>query len=131
MNFTRFDRCSWEALCEAQFVRERTNLVDQAGIIAFYFLSSAENTSVYIEDSDFVKLRELSVSLLAPASLNRRMGVSDLRLTFSGRNLKTWTDYSGFDPEVNGFGAASNFQTYDYYTQPPLRYFTARVDLNF
>jgi TonB-dependent starch-binding outer membrane protein SusC len=131
MNFTRFDRCSWEALCEAQFVRERTNLVDQAGIIAFYFLSSAENTSVYIEDSDFVKLRELSVSLLAPASLNRRMGVSDLRLTFSGRNLKTWTGYSGFDPEVNGFGAASNFQTYDYYTQPPLRYVTARVDLNF
>ncbi|HEX2090769.1 MAG TPA: TonB-dependent receptor [Longimicrobiaceae bacterium] len=130
MNFTRFDRCSWEAICEAQFVRDRTNLTDQAGLIAFYILSPQENTTVYLEDSDFVKLRELSLSLMAPERWASRFGMSGLRLTLSGRNLKTWTDYTGFDPEVNGFGL-TNFQTYDYYTQPPLRYYTARIDVNF
>ncbi|HEX2190313.1 MAG TPA: SusC/RagA family TonB-linked outer membrane protein [Longimicrobiaceae bacterium] len=139
MNFTRFDRCSWEIICEAQYDPSRSNLKDQAGVIAFYVLTAQENTDVYYEDSDFVKLRELSVTFMAPDNLTRRFGMSGLRLTFSGRNLKTWTDYSGFDPEVNSFGASTptvaspniQFQTYDYYTLPPLRYFTARVDLNF
>lgn len=135
MNFTRFDRCSWEVICEAQYDPNRTNLRDQAGVIAFYMLSAQENTDVYYEDSDFVKLRELALTFMAPDNLTRRFGMSGLRLTLSGRNLKTWTDYSGFDPEVNSFGASTGstiqFQTYDYYTLPPLRYFTARVDVNF
>lgn len=139
MNFTRFDRCSWEIICEAQYDPTRTNLTDQAGVIAFYVLTAQENTHVYYEDSDFVKLRELSLTFMAPDNLTRRFGMSGLRLTLSGRNLKTWTDYTGFDPEVNSFGASTpsnaapniQFQTYDYYTLPPLRYFTARVDVNF
>ena len=130
MNFTRFDRCSWEAICPAQFDRARTNLTDQAGLIAYYYLTNQENTTVYLEDSDFVKLREVSVSLMAPSRWTDRFNMSGLRLTVSGRNLYTWTEYSGFDPEVNGFGL-TNFQTYDYYTTPPSRYLTARVDVNF
>ena len=130
LNFTRFDRCSWEIVCEASYVRERSNLQDQAGIIAYNVLESGINTAVYIEDADYVKLREVAVSLMVPERYTERFSVNGLRLTLSGRNLKTWTDYSGFDPETNGFGIA-NFQTYDYYTQPSLRYWTARVDFNF
>ena len=51
-------------------------------------------------------------------------------LTLSGRNLKTWTDYRGLDPELNQYGM-SNFQSQEYYTQPPVRYYTARFDINF
>ncbi|HEX8272041.1 MAG TPA: SusC/RagA family TonB-linked outer membrane protein [Longimicrobiaceae bacterium] len=130
MNFTRFDRCSWEVICEAAFVPTATNLKDQAGVIAFSYLEPSVNTYVYYEDSDFLKLRELSLTLMAPDRFASRFGMSGLRLTVSGRNLATWTDYSGFDPEVNSFGL-SNFQTYDYYTQAPLRYYTARIDVNF
>jgi hypothetical protein len=79
-----------------------------------------------------VKLREVSVTLLAPNDWARRVRASNLSLTLAGRNLATWTDYTGFDPEVNGFGIFdSGFQTYDYYTQPPLRQWTARIDVNF
>jgi TonB-linked SusC/RagA family outer membrane protein len=130
MNFTRFDRCSWEVICEAAFVPTATNLRDQAGVIAFSYLEPSVNTYVYYEDSDFLKLRELSLTLMAPERFASRFGMSGLRLTVSGRNLATWTDYTGFDPEVNSFGL-SNFQTYDYYTQAPLRFYTARIDVNF
>jgi TonB-linked SusC/RagA family outer membrane protein len=130
MNFTRFDRCSWEILCEAAYNPRNTNLVDQAGLIAYNILDPGSNTTVYYEDSDFVKLRELSLTFMAPDRYVSRFGMSGLRLTLSGRNLATWTEYSGFDPEVNSFGL-SNFQTYDYYTQAPLRYYTARIDVNF
>jgi hypothetical protein len=52
-------------------------------------------------------------------------------LTFTGRNLATWTDYTGVDPEVNDSGAGSNFGTRDFLTQPPVRTFTARLTINF
>lgn len=132
MNFTRFDRCSWEQLCEETFVREKTTLRDQAGWIAYNIIEPNTNTSLYIEDGDFVKLRELAVSFDAPQSFVQRygLGISGIRLTVSGRNLKTWTDYRGFDPELNQFGL-SNFSTQEYYTQPPVRYYTARFDFNF
>ncbi|HMI56163.1 MAG TPA: TonB-dependent receptor, partial [Gemmatimonadaceae bacterium] len=58
----------------------------------------------WIEDGSFVKLRELSASYtLNSLGLNRyfRDGVD---LTLSGRNLAVWTNYSGYDPEINLFG---------------------------
>jgi hypothetical protein len=86
---------------------------------------------VYFEDASFVKLREVSVTLMAPQELARRMRTQGLSLTLAGRNLATWTDYTGFDPELNFARARSNFSTADFLTQPQLRYFTARVNLNF
>jgi TonB-dependent starch-binding outer membrane protein SusC len=134
LNFTRFDRCAWEILCEAAYDPRNTTLRDQAGIIAFNWLTPGTNTVAFLEDSDFVKFRELSVGFSAPSQWTQGWPVSNLRLTLSGRNLATWTKYEGFDPEVNSFGVfsgAGGFQTMDYYTQPPLRHWTARLDFNF
>lgn len=82
----------------------------------------------FVEDGSFWKLRELSVTALAPRSWANRLGLTDLSLTVSGRNLATWTDYTGFDPEIN-FNGTSNFSTAEFLTQPLVRYFTARVNL--
>ena len=82
----------------------------------------------YVEDGTFWKLREVSLTATAPSSWARRVGVSDLSLTVSGRNLATWTDYTGFDPEIN-FNGTSNFSTAEFLTQPHVRYFTARVSI--
>jgi TonB-linked SusC/RagA family outer membrane protein len=84
----------------------------------------------YVEDSDFTKLREVSLSLLVPQHLVRRARASEARLTFAGRNLKTWTNYTGFDPEVNSTPTAL-FSTSDFLTQPPLRVYSARLTLSF
>jgi len=80
----------------------------------------------YVEDASFVKLREIALTLLAPNDWSKRAGMSNLSLTLAGRNLATWTDYKGFDPELNWNGS-SNFSTADFLTQPPVRYFTARL----
>jgi TonB-dependent starch-binding outer membrane protein SusC len=37
--------------------------------------------------------------------LLRKIGITKLSLYATGQNLFTITDYSGFDPEVNAFGA--------------------------
>ncbi|HKG91579.1 MAG TPA: TonB-dependent receptor plug domain-containing protein [Gemmatimonadaceae bacterium] len=58
----------------------------------------------YVEDGSFVKLREVSVSYLLDMPWTRRVFSQGIDLTLSGRNLKVWTDYSGYDPELNLFG---------------------------
>ena len=82
----------------------------------------------YVEDGTFWKLRELSLTALAPASWARAMKASELSLTLSGRNLATWTDYTGFDPEIN-FNGTSNFSTAEFLTQPQVRYYSARISI--
>jgi hypothetical protein len=52
-----------------------------------------------INDASFVKFRELSLSYDAPPFIAARAGARALTLTASGRNLHTWSPYSGIDPE--------------------------------
>ena len=58
----------------------------------------------WIEDGSFVKLRELSASYTFDSAPFRRLFRDGIDVTVSGRNLYVWTDYSGFDPEINLFG---------------------------
>jgi len=58
----------------------------------------------WVEDGSFVKLRELSASYTLSTSAIRRVFHDGIDLTVSGRNLWVWTDYSGYDPELNLFG---------------------------
>jgi hypothetical protein len=84
----------------------------------------------YWEDGGFMKLREVALSWVAPATLASRVGAANARLTLSGRNLMTWTDYTGVDPEITR-QAESEFSTQEFLTQAPTRYWTARLSLTF
>ena len=84
----------------------------------------------FIEDASFTKLRDVALALTLPRQLAGRIGAASAVLTLAGRNLHTWTKYSGLDPEVNA-GAQSNFSTADFLTAPQVRYFTARIALGF
>jgi hypothetical protein len=68
---------------------------------------------------------------LPDAWAQRLGGASGLSLTLAGRNLMTWTDYPGLDPEINETGSASNFTQGEFGTQPQVRYWTARLNINF
>jgi hypothetical protein len=48
---------------------------------------------------------------------------NDLRVELSGRNLKTWTRYSGYDPEVSNFGNQALGRIQDVTPFPPSRTF--------
>lgn len=85
----------------------------------------------FIEKADFWKLRELSATASLPARWAGKMGASSLAITVAGRNLKTWSDYRGFDPEIQGASNNANFTTFDFLTQPPLRQWSLRLDMNF
>lgn len=105
------------------------SLDEQARFIADIFRGSGRG---YVEKADFVKWRELAVTLGTPEWVaNRVRALRGASLTLSGRNLKTWTDYSGLDPEVNESGGGANFSQNEFNTQPPVRYYTARLNFVF
>jgi TonB-linked SusC/RagA family outer membrane protein len=84
----------------------------------------------FVETSSFTKLREIALTLTLPQRLAARAGATAASLTLAGRNLKTWTDYSGLDPEVNAL-SQRNFDTADFLTAPQVRFFTARLAFSF
>ena len=130
-NQTRQSRCTGStanSFCAERWVPGQS-LEDQAAIQA---VLKGISSAGFIEDASFTKLREVAVTLTAPTSLTRRFGFREdgLSLTLAGRNLKTWTDYRGFDPEVNGTGS-TNLNAVEVYSVPPARSLVARIDVNF
>ena len=84
----------------------------------------------WIQKGDFIKLREVSLSLDVPPRLVSRIGGQTMSLTFSGRNLGLWSDYEGADPEVSSYGGR-NFVRVDAYAAPAARRFTAAVNIQY
>ncbi|MGH7577964.1 MAG: SusC/RagA family TonB-linked outer membrane protein [Longimicrobiales bacterium] len=128
-NSTEEFRCG--AFFNCRGIQDRTApLAEQAAAVATAIEGSI---GPFVEPGDYTKLREVSVAFLGLERFAQRAGFGGLArvsLTLSGRNLVTWTDYSGLDPEINS-GGQSNFSTFDFLGQPPVRTLTARLDIGF
>jgi TonB-linked SusC/RagA family outer membrane protein len=85
-------------------------------------------TSQFVEDAGFVKLRDVSVGYSFTQPWVRRLGTSAVDVTVSGRNLKTWTDYRGLDPESNLTGQSTG-RGIDYFNNPQTRSYVVTVNL--
>ncbi len=55
----------------------------------------------YLEDGDFVRLKNVKLTYRLPAALLQKLKLSNAMIFAQGQNLLTWTDYLGFDPEVS------------------------------
>ena len=58
-------------------------------------------TDRIIEDGSYLRLSNLTVSY--DFDVNNNDSISNLKLFIAGQNLLTWTDYSGYDPEISSF----------------------------
>ncbi|WP_054682708.1 hypothetical protein [Rhodothermus marinus] len=75
----------------------------------------------FVEDADFLRLRELSLrydftDLLRRTELGRH--IKGLSLAISARNVWLTTKYSGVDPELNFAGGRSLSRGQDFLTLP-------------
>jgi TonB-linked SusC/RagA family outer membrane protein len=82
-------------------------------------------SSRLLQDASFVRLGDVTLGYALPKSLAARTGLHDTRLYVAGHNLKTWTKYIGYNPDVNSGGSGANVVTgLDYYAYPLSRTFT-------
>jgi TonB-linked SusC/RagA family outer membrane protein len=81
-------------------------------------------TTHFVESGDFLRLRNAMVSYSLPRNWTRAAKISNVRLFVQGQNLVTWTDFKGFDPEINT-GSLSGAQ------YPALRTVTFGLNVGF
>jgi hypothetical protein len=68
-------------------------------------LGGSAPTSYWVEDADFIKLRNVKLSYNIPTSFTSRWKITELTVYGAVNNALVWTNYRGFDPEVNLTGS--------------------------
>ncbi len=121
----------------------RDPVIDQRGKpeiekkpVAYYsaFYNNFDPSTYFVEDGSYIRLRELAVNYTLPATFAERIGLGGraVRLGLVGRNLLTFTNYSGYDPDVSGPGGGNPFAyRVDYFTYPVFRTVTGMVEIGF
>jgi len=93
--------------------------------------------SHWVRDGTYVKLRELSLRYTFTRDFLQRflgsLSPTSATLNLVGRNLRTWTSYEGFDPEVgrSDFLGSAVVGRIDEYSYPNYRSFGIDVELVF
>jgi TonB-linked SusC/RagA family outer membrane protein len=85
-------------------------------------------SSRHFQDASYVRLQEVTLGYRLPVQLLGGVGLNEGRFYVSGRNLATWTDYTGYNPEPNSNGSSSNIALgEDFYSYPLARSFTIGI----
>ncbi|WP_247235330.1 TonB-dependent receptor [Telluribacter sp. SYSU D00476] len=71
-----------------------------------------------IEDGSYLRLKNVQLAYNLAPSVLKKVNIQSLRLYVTAQNFATWTNYSGYDPEVNRFGQDSRSQGFDYSSYP-------------
>ncbi len=96
-------------------------------------------SSRYMSDATYIRLRTITLSYNLPSSLLAKVKLSRVRVFASGQNLLTFTDYNGWDPEVNSDTYSVNAngtplntnQGIDFYSAPQAKTITFGINVGF
>lgn len=85
-------------------------------------------SSWFVEDASFLRVKTVQLGYTLPVRWTDRINVGMLRLYVNANNLFTFTDYSGYDPEI---GSKDPFSLgIDYGNYPAARTYTFGVQIN-
>ncbi|HSL72383.1 MAG TPA: TonB-dependent receptor, partial [Longimicrobiales bacterium] len=101
-------RCGIFAVCRQNVFPQE---YDARQIAAYQRATTIEGE--FVEKADFAKLREVSVGYDLPEAYTQRFGARAASVNFAARNLKTWTNYSGLDPENSFLSGSPGFLEQD------------------
>ena len=94
-------------------------------------INNVRNSTRFVEDGSYVRLKAITLAYNFNPELLKKFGAHKLSLYTTGQNLLTFTNYSGFDPEVNAFGRSATELGVDYGTYPQARTVTFGINLEF
>lgn len=88
-------------------------------------------SSLHIEDSSYIRFKNISLGYTLPKHWLQSLSVSECRIYITGQNLFTITSYTGYDPEVNRFGSETVSQGIDYGGYPAAKTYLFGLNLKF
>ncbi len=87
------------------------------------------NQSRFVYDGSYMRVKNVVLGYSLPKTFVERYSLRNVRLYAQAQNLFTFTDYPGFDPEVNYAGTSNTTLGVDFYTIPQSRTFTVGINL--
>ncbi|WP_375296510.1 SusC/RagA family TonB-linked outer membrane protein [Niastella sp. OAS944] len=84
-----------------------------------------------IEDGSFLRLNTITVGYTIPKSILERAHIGSVRVYVTAYNLHTWTNYTGFDPEVDARRSPPVTPGVDYSAYPKSRSFVGGINVTF
>lgn len=129
--FTDDGACTWDNKTTDILQRwQKPGDITNEPRVSYDCVSGADQiSSRYLENGSYVRLSELTLSYQLPTRWANRAYLSNARIFVSGHNLKLWTKYSGYDPDVNSAGSDENvILGTDYYAYPQPRTITIGIN---
>jgi TonB-linked SusC/RagA family outer membrane protein len=101
---------------------------EQMGLLPRGYVSGVYGIEEWrIDDGSYVKLREVSLSY----NVGKIKFIQDLTVNLSGRNLISWDNYKGYDPELNSGGQSTILRNIDFGSVPIPMSFSLGVQAKF
>ncbi|WP_316807597.1 SusC/RagA family TonB-linked outer membrane protein [Pedobacter agri] len=101
---------------------------EQTGQLPRGYVAGAYNVEEWrIDDGSFVKLREISLSY----NIGQVKFIKSLTVNLSGRNLISWDNYKGYDPELNSGGQSTILRNIDFGSVPIPRTYSLGLQARF
>jgi TonB-linked SusC/RagA family outer membrane protein len=87
-------------------------------------------SSQYLENGDYLKLRNLTLGYTVPKQFTDKCKINNVRMYVTANNLLTFTDFSGYNPEIE-IDQASGGSYSSFTSLPASRIFMFGLNLNF
>lgn len=99
-------------------------------------IANSSNTNLlisdrYVEDGSYLRIQNITLGYSLPQDLISKYKISRLRLYGSAQNLYTFTNYSGYDPEIGSFNQNVLLSGIDNGRYPVARTFLVGLNLEF
>jgi TonB-dependent SusC/RagA subfamily outer membrane receptor len=92
---------------------------------------NALGSTVFVEDADYLVLREVGLTFQLPTSWTSRAALKRTSVRLSSRNVYMWTKFPGTDPQTNWRGNVTVGGSSDFDSQPIPRIFMFAVRTSF
>ncbi len=94
--------------------------------------NNGRTSTFHVEDGSYLRLQNLTIGYRLPTKWCQLIGMKSARIYVTGQNLITWTKYTGYNPEVNLYGANNALTPgVDYGAYPLAKTYAAGVNINF
>lgn len=88
-------------------------------------------SDIQIEDGTYLKIRDITLAYNINQKTLEKLNVSSIRLYISAKNSFVFTDYSGYDPEVNRFSENPLMSGADFGSYPMSKIFSIGINATF
>lgn len=85
----------------------------------------------YVENGSYLRIQNISLGYKLPKDILSKVLINSLRVYASVQNVYTFTDYSGYDPEIGAYNNSIKLMNVDAGRYPNPRTYTIGANIEF